>query len=239
LGTYSILSIGPGLFYTYLVIRELGRTESTLLNYYSNLEGRRLRWIAHALYFNIGIAIIYVLLRYGFLFDNPNWGILFGAVTNTLLVTYISIQGIRQLGLRTAVEDEPDTPDEERDVAYPAEEAHPHSVLFERVDRYLRESKAYLNAQLTVGDLARELGCGERTLSRVINSETEDHFNGYINDFRIATAKELLADPAYDHYTMDAIAEEAGFNSKATFYKAFRRHSDLSPAVYRRQHRAA
>jgi AraC-like DNA-binding protein len=234
LGAYTILSLFPGIVYSYFIIRTLNHCREYLLGYYSNMEDRRLNWTSYALYFNIFLAILYSLLLYGPLDITSNWGVLVGAVGNTALVGYVSYQGLRQLEIDVLP---PDDETVERDIGHPAEEVASHSKLFSQLDEYVRDSKAYLNPQLTIADLARHLDRGERTLSRVINTESEDHFNGYINGYRIADAKRLLRDPAYDHYTMEGIALETGFNSKATFYKSFRQHSEVSPAVYRKQSR--
>jgi AraC-like DNA-binding protein len=235
MGGYTALALVPGIVYTVLIIRTLNRHQQYLLNYYSNLEGRHLNWIAYALYFNVAISIIYVFLGYGPLPESRDAGVIFGAIGNTVLVCYISYRGIRQLRLRRG----PKTTSVRRDVAKPSRESNSHSELFRDLDSYVRENECYLDPNLSIGDLAKHLGRGERTLSRVINSETADHFNGYINGYRIAVAKKLLSDPNYDHYTMEAIAAEAGFNSKATFYKSFRLHSEVSPAQFRRQRSVA
>jgi len=54
----------------------------------------------------------------------------------------------------------------------------------------------------------------------------------------LAEVKRLLADPRYDHFTLLALAFEAGFSSKTTFNTYFKEKTGLTPSVYRKQKRA-
>ena len=229
LGIYTIAAIGPAVYYTYLTIRLLGAHQHYLLNYYSNLKGKRVKWIRNALYWLLMQAIVYTMMRYGPLPVPTAWYVIFGSVSNTAVIYYLSFFGIKQLSLRH--EAAPEDTDEEAH----ATTGDNHSETFAQLEEYLRNSRAYLDPNLTIADLAGALHCSKRTLSRVINGHCDQHFNGYINQFRVETARELLLDARYDHYSMDGIASEAGFNSKATFYYAFKKVSTVSPAAFRRR----
>ena len=236
LGVHSIVAIAPTVGYSYYIFMTLHRHRRYLMRYYSNLEGKHLAWIRNTVYCIVGLAASYSLLRHGPLPLPREPRILFGAVGNTLLIYYITINGIRQLGLKHAETVEED--------ATPVVESADHgdretdyAALLASVDRRLTASQDYLDPNLTIAHLARETSMSERTLSRIINTAGGQHFNGYINAHRVAAARKLLRNPAYDHYTMEGIAVEVGFNNKSTFYKAFRQDSKLSPAAFRRQRR--
>lgn len=242
IGVHGILSIVPAACYAYLTLRTLHRHRSYILSYYSNLDGKRLRWIRNALLAIIGLAITYLLFRFGPLPLPLPVCIVYGAVVNTLIIYYVSLNGIRQLGLKhvasremgagSRVQSAPEAPQGHPPV--PIDEQSDYAAAFQKIERHLTERKDYLDPQLTIADLAGRLHLSERTLSRIINSESGEHFNGYINHYRVQAAYALLGDPAYDHYNMEGIAAEAGFNNKTTFYQAFKRDCAVSPAVYRR-----
>jgi ligand-binding sensor domain-containing protein/AraC-like DNA-binding protein len=97
---------------------------------------------------------------------------------------------------------------------------------------FLAENKIYLNPDLKINDLAREVHCSPRELSQVINQNLNLSFTEIINRYRIEHFKTLMNDPAYMKYTLTAIAELCGFNSKASFYRAFKKISGQTPAEY-------
>jgi AraC-like DNA-binding protein len=95
--------------------------------------------------------------------------------------------------------------------------------------------RPYLEDQLTITDLARQMTMSERSLSRLINAESGSHFNAFINGYRVAEAKTLLSNPEMDHLTMEGIAFEAGFFSRATFYAAFKKETSESPTSFKKR----
>ena len=48
-------------------------------------------------------------------------------------------------------------------------------------------------------------------------------------------AKKLLSSPQYSHYSILAIALDAGFNSKSAFYAAFGKHAGATPLEFRKR----
>ncbi len=96
----------------------------------------------------------------------------------------------------------------------------------------IEEEKIYRDPQLNLNGVAEQLGISGNYLSQLLNKVVQKKFADYINAFRVAEAKRMLEDPQYTDYTIVAIGLEAGFNSKSTFYKAFKEHTGLSPKTY-------
>lgn len=84
--------------------------------------------------------------------------------------------------------------------------------------------------------LAQELGLSTSHLSNLINTYSYYNFSDYINQLRVEYAKQLLIDKQYKQYTIIAIGLESGFNSKSTFYTAFKKFTGQTPAEYRQQY---
>lgn len=98
-----------------------------------------------------------------------------------------------------------------------------------KILNYLQNSKAYLNEDLTLSELAKPLKLHPNQLSKIINTLFGKNFNEFINSFRVEEAKAKLIDPDYAHLSILGIAYESGFRSKATFNRVFKKLTNKSP----------
>ncbi|WP_316812234.1 helix-turn-helix domain-containing protein [Pedobacter heparinus] len=104
-------------------------------------------------------------------------------------------------------------------------------LLAERIETYLIESGIYTNPDLTLGILAKGMNLSSDKISVAINKQMNKTFFDLVNEKRVEKAKELLAGKI-NILTIEAIAAEAGFNSRASFYRAFKKCTALTPSEY-------
>lgn len=97
---------------------------------------------------------------------------------------------------------------------------------------FMQTEKPYLDDKLTLQKLAGQVNLPEKQLSILINQYTGKHFFDFINEFRINDAKELLRDQP--QLTVLEIVYEVGFNSKSSFYTAFKKETGVTPTDYRK-----
>jgi AraC-like DNA-binding protein len=109
------------------------------------------------------------------------------------------------------------------------------AALWSSLGEKMREHKAFLNNQLTLKDVAAQLQISPQVLSLVLNRHANMSFYDYINALRVAHATELLRSPKKAKRNLLEIAEEAGFNSQATFYKHFKKIQGVTPKQYRQR----
>ncbi|MGS2761827.1 helix-turn-helix domain-containing protein [Sinomicrobium sp. M5D2P9] len=100
----------------------------------------------------------------------------------------------------------------------------------------IEEQGLYKNPELKLSALARALNVPPHTLSQFLNDNLEKSFTEFINEYRIEEAKRLLV--SNDHYTIEGIGYESGFNSKSTFFTAFKKITGTTPSKYRKKRRA-
>lgn len=105
--------------------------------------------------------------------------------------------------------------------------------LIRQVTTFMEERKPYLDPELTLSMLARELNMSRSQLSQLINDGIGDNFYDFVNKYRVEEVKKLMADPAFNHYNVLGLALEAGFKSKSTFNLIFKRFTGLTPTAYR------
>jgi AraC-like DNA-binding protein len=108
-------------------------------------------------------------------------------------------------------------------------------------ERYVRKllnlmetDKPYTDNELTLQKLAEKLSIPAQHLSRVINERLHQNFVDFINTYRVEEAKRRLVDPSKKHYSVLAIAEEVGFNSKSSFNFVFKKHANMTPSEFRK-----
>ncbi len=100
------------------------------------------------------------------------------------------------------------------------------------IDDYMLETKAYLNPSITLKMLSKNVKLPERLISKAINKIEHKNFNNYINYYRIEEFKKLLSMDRHKKFSISAIANEVGFNSRASFYKNFKDIVGVSPSSY-------
>jgi AraC-like DNA-binding protein len=83
---------------------------------------------------------------------------------------------------------------------------------------------------LTLAELAQRLGTHATLLSKVINMGCGQNFNDFVNSYRVAEARRLLANPQFAHYSLVGVALESGFNSKSTFNRVFKKLDGRAPS---------
>ena len=96
----------------------------------------------------------------------------------------------------------------------------------------MQTGKLYLDPELTVEKVGRHLNLPPKTVSFVLNQHLQKSFNTFVNEYRIEAVKHQLINPANEHLTLTGIAFECGFNSQATFQRAFRQMTGVSPRKY-------
>jgi AraC-like DNA-binding protein len=91
------------------------------------------------------------------------------------------------------------------------------------------------SARLSVAHVAQELSMSRRTLARRLQTEGTS-FSELVDDTRRRMAQHYLADSAR---SVAQIALVLGFSEVATFYRAFRRWTQMTPIEYRQKLLAA
>lgn len=100
--------------------------------------------------------------------------------------------------------------------------------------RHMETEKPFLDMDLNLDILSKELSIRTRYLSEVINIYFQKNFFDFINDYRIEECKRLFNDSKYDKRNILEIAYESGFNTKATFNSAFKKCTGVTPLQYRK-----
>lgn len=103
-------------------------------------------------------------------------------------------------------------------------------MLREEMFSFLEQN--YTNKNMSVSLACAELGVSERYLQSVIRDKTGDTFAVYLEKLRVKKAVDLLLNTDRSN---EQIADEVGFVTVSTFYRAFNRRMGMSPKAFREE----
>jgi AraC-like DNA-binding protein len=229
MGFYLILSLRYYAYYKALVFQTVSFADTILF-----------RWIKNFMLAFLGILI----LRIVFFVTNPEWGE-FGSqywhyLAFSVVFFYIAINGFASAVKLSALDNSSSRSQlnifEEADTIKSSEQSDFESketeIWNEKIEKLMKGQKVYQNPKLTLSELAQHLNTTSKTISSAINNGFKMNFNDYVNLHRIEAVKIKLKEGEHKNTTLLGIALDCGFNSKATFNRAFKKHTSLSPKDY-------
>ncbi|WP_435625684.1 helix-turn-helix domain-containing protein [Flagellimonas sp.] len=104
--------------------------------------------------------------------------------------------------------------------------------VIESISKKMEMDRMYLDNGLTLSKFSSILGITPVRLSGLINNSHGKTFNDFVNEYRIQEVIKLVKTGKMEHLTLEAISENAGFKSKTTFYRAFKKHTSKTPSAY-------
>ncbi|WP_020529351.1 tetratricopeptide repeat protein [Flexithrix dorotheae] len=102
----------------------------------------------------------------------------------------------------------------------------------ERLISHIKEHEPYLDPNLSLRSLARQINLHPNQLSWLLNESLGKNFSEFINYYRVEKFKALSQDPEKNHITLIGLAYESGFNSKTVFNTYFKKETGLTPKQY-------
>ena len=111
--------------------------------------------------------------------------------------------------------------------------------LWLQLNELVKTKQIYQNPECRIKDLADALDTTVHRVSQSINEQSGVSFSDFINQYRIEAAKELLLSDDSKKYTILALAFEVGFNSKTTFYNAFKKHTNQTPSEFKKMNQVS
>jgi AraC-like DNA-binding protein len=214
------------LVYGFLTFRELRVHKRELYDRYSFTESRSLSWVqVMNITFFLTLSASMVLAVVGRERFLANSGLLiFPSVVFSVMLFVIGILGNIQ---KAAVLDNHDS----YEFTGNGDEKIP-ARLREEIIALFEQEKIYLDKELTIWDLAGRLGTNRTYVSKIFNNEFGINFATFVNNHRVAHAKEMINRDK--NAAVDDIADLSGFGSVASLYRAFLSKERISLPQYRK-----
>lgn len=215
--------------YVVAILWRLAAYRRRLRDLFSNNDQRELHWLSALM---TGLGLVWLIVVVALLADNfggaipaVRWlpgGLLIG------LIMVLSVFGLRQRpGFEHRREDAGTL------VKYGKSALSPDqaSRIVTRLEKVMAEDHLYLDPSLSLQKLSRRLGVSANLLSQTLNQIIGESFFDHINRWRVRAAEPRIAAGGE---TVLEIALDVGFNSRSTFYAAFRKVTGQTPRDYRR-----
>lgn len=236
---YQMAGLISMLYYLFLSLQYYRNYRKISLQEVSFADEIAFKWIRN---FTIVFGLILVL-RVLFFVLNPEWG-QFGSKfwyyqCFSVLLMYISITGYSNT-VRASISfkkhkvigPEPIILDQQADTKNQENDSLDLQQWQEKINRLFAKEEIYKNPNLTLSNVAGLLDTNRNIISKAINQAFEMNFNDFVNQKRAEAVIEKLKNGEHRHKTLLAIALECGFNSKTTFNRAFKKHTELTPKQF-------
>jgi YesN/AraC family two-component response regulator len=103
--------------------------------------------------------------------------------------------------------------------------------LYHQIVQAINKQKLFLKSDIRLNYLAKLLDSNNSYISREINKYHEGGFTELINKLRVEYATMLIANKKGAN--LESIAKSSGFNSNASFFRAFKGFIGQTPKEYR------
>lgn len=110
-------------------------------------------------------------------------------------------------------------------------------TMYKEIHTQVVNEQLYLDKDLTLDRLAYKTGLNSTYLSQAISTGNDSNYNVYINQLRVKEAQKLILDPVKRKLGIEKIASLAGFSSRNTFYKQFKKHTGMTPGEFEKMAR--
>jgi AraC-like DNA-binding protein len=215
------------LAYLIAIVRRLRRYRGHIRQLYSNLDARDLRWVDWVIALLVMIWCAGAVSLAG---DNLGSGAPL-AIEALYVLTACCLLCLTIFASQEAPAPEP-TPTQEPSPKYARSAwSSDHAArLANRIEDAMRNDTLYLDPNLSLQKLSQKVGALPNHVSQTLNQEIGTSFFDYVARWRINASKPLILS---GDLSVLAVALEVGFNSRSTFYKAFKRETGETPKAYR------
>ncbi len=101
------------------------------------------------------------------------------------------------------------------------------------IENQMIEKEVFKDKNLSLNSLSMLLNLTTHQLSSLLNNQFQQKFMDFVNTYRINHIKSQIVQPHILHnYTIETLANNAGFSSRSAFYNAFKKAVGMSPIEY-------
>ncbi len=108
--------------------------------------------------------------------------------------------------------------------------------LLDQITLRMENHQDFLDPKLNLKEFALRCKLPQKTVSQYLNQSLDKSFHDYVNGYRIEAFKSRVVLPEEKNMTLEGLAYDCGFNSKATFNRIFKKNTGMTPSEYVSKH---
>lgn len=238
--SFIIPFIGFGYF-IYYVIRStklLKRYRTSVKEQYSYVKNIDLKWFSIWVYGCITFIVV-DLISGGILliFPSLKFVLALNLIYLTALIWYMGYYSLQQTPIflfqENIIMEATTSKKTIKEKVAPKIENTPD--IKDKLETLFQTSKLYQQQNLSLREVATLLNITDKKLSTYINTHLNLSFYEYVNSYRIEHFKKSIRNGAAKELTLLALAFDAGFNSKATFNRVFKKQEGSTPLQFKKE----
>ncbi len=226
----DILLFGQFFVYFAIIFFYCRKRLKYIRDNYSDSDYTEIQWTPR---FLIAFFILFLICTAGYVI-NPRTDIWLLPILNSFLViylVYIVVAHSTASYLNRLPAEIPDAETAHTPSLQKTMTAEQMKEICDRVTKYLQNTQAYKNSDLTLSTIAHETGIYHKKISIAINAYLNKNFFELINTMRIQEAKRLLQSLNINH-TIESIYKDCGFHSRSSFFMIFKKMEGVTPAQW-------
>ncbi len=226
----DVILFGQYIIYFPCLLVYSYRRGKVIMENYSDADYLLLKWLPTFLWFFFilftGVFVAYIIA--------PRTDVWLIPILDTMGMSYLIYSSIKYVPSDPVLR-----PSEETAVQEDSSTGSVSSMNYEQMQEicraatdYLTATKSFLNPEITLASLAKDISVTPRNLSRSINSYMNRNFFEFINTMRVEYVKERLMELSTTEYNIDSIYSECGFRSRSSFFQVFKKITGKTPAAW-------
>lgn len=226
----DITVIVQGVLYSILSIRTIQHFQYFSKKRLSKNQLQSIRWLWQFVVINVvlwalgttGVVLESMQVKLPF---NAFFLLYIGVILLTLRMGYFAIRYPSYFILQSAKSPLTDLNTKRKEVPKNKEDLN-------RIMDFFKTEKPFLSKDLNMQLVSDRLDIPKHRVSELINTELEKSFSDFVNEFRVEEVIRLINEGKHIESTLSYVGEEAGFNSKANFFRIFKKVTGMTPNEY-------
>jgi len=234
---YPLIKLVITPFYLFAVLKMLSTYRKRLLDQFAFDQKIKLFWLT---WVTVGAVALWILALSGYIYNNINQAhktLLYDFYVLSFLSLYLFVLAFvafkytdifhkkRDEDIPTKLEDEEVVKELEKKVDLDNDDL---SSLLNIMDA----KKPYLDPLLSINKLSEITRLPQYKISKILNTSLNQNFYDFINTYRVNEVKQRLKDGEAENFSILGIANDCGFNSKASFNRVFKKITGSTPTAY-------
>ncbi len=217
------------IYFPYLLVYSY-RRKKVLMENYTDADYLLLQWMPTFLWLFFvlftGVFVAYIIA--------PRTDVWLIPILDTMGMAYLIYSSIRYVPSEPILRPLEETALQEESNTAPSTNLSYEQMkeICDLAIRHLTSTESYLNPEISLTSLAKEISVPQRNLSCSINSYLDCNFFEFINGMRVEFAKKRLLELSTSEYNIDSIYPECGFRSRSSFFQVFKKMTGKTPAAW-------